>query len=362
MKVYGRWAGWGVGDIDPKVAELKAFMRAKFASYAGHLDGTDVFDQATEAVVRQMQSRYGLPVTGIIDYRTQVRMGFIKPVVPPARYPIQGVGHNTNAFLMGDPFHTFVQATDEGATEALRLYREIAGRDIVVLGYSMGGVTAQKFLTRLPVEFRGNVRALVTFGDPSMPASGSLLGDDPGEGISRLPQPEWVRDRYWSFSLDGDWYPRARGLLFLLYEVLTRMALTWEFATYLVSVFPRRAMQELMGVAASSDPLAGVLAGLGRAMSTGGPAVVGAPLDVGALFALLPTLVDLLFDAVRFVASGAHGRYGDPGFALWDGMTGVDRAVALIRERVPSATLFLFPGTWALWNQGFQFDVALRLQ
>ena len=351
----GNWIGWGLGDSGEKIVEIKAFMRKKFASYAGGLDDSPLFDQPLHDAVVEMQIRYGLVVTypGVLDYGTQVKMGFVRPVVPPARFPIQGIGHNTNAFLQPDPFHTFNQATDEGATEALRLFNLNPG-PIVALGYSMGGVTAQKFLSRLPVEHREQVKALVTFGDPSMPAEGSLLGDDPGEGISRSPQPMWIRDRYYSFSIDGDWYPRARGLLFLLYDVLTRAALTWDFAVYLFTEFPGRAMQELMGMVNSADPLAGVLAPLGE--------IAKKVTNVNDLFMLLPNLLFLLFDAIKFAATNAHGMYADPAHANWDGMTAVDKAAQIIRDTVPNATLFLFPGTWAQWNQGFQFDTAIRLQ
>lgn len=112
----------------------------------------------------------------------------------------------------------------------------MAGTDIWLVGYSMGGVSVCKCLRTLPQEWRQFVRDVTTFGDPSMPASGSLLGNEPGEGISKSPQPEWMWDRYWPYSIDGDWYPRARGLLFVLYEILTRAELTLEFAAYLPKV------------------------------------------------------------------------------------------------------------------------------
>jgi hypothetical protein len=121
-------------------------------------------------------------------------------------------------------------------------------------------------------------------------------------------------------------------------------------------------MQQLMGTAPSSDPLAGMLSGLGGAITSGPANSIGSLLNPLQIVALLPQLITLLVDAIQFAASGAHGLYGDPAHANWDGMTGVDKAVSLIREKVPTATLLLFPGSWAQWNQGFQFDVALRLQ
>ncbi|VEG16094.1 Uncharacterised protein [Mycolicibacterium phlei] len=90
-------------------------------------------------------------------------------------------------------------------------------------------------------------------------------------------------------------------------------------------------------------------------MTTGPTNVFGAALNPLQLFAVLPDLARLLFDAIKFVTTGAHGKYGDPAYALWDGMTAVDHAVATIRRVAPGGCiLFLFPGTWANWNQGFR--------
>lgn len=358
MQIDGKWVGLGPGDSDPKIAQIKAFMRVKFKSYAGHLNDSPVYDHDLFVAVVEMQKRYGLrqpdhPLSGVLDYITQHKMGFLAPVIPPDRFPIQGVGHNTTAFLQPDPFHTFNEATDEGAVEALRLFN-LNPSPTICIGYSMGGVTANKFLRLLPEDQRSQIKMLVTLGDPSMPAEGSLLGNDPGEGISRFPQPTWVRDRYYSYSLDGDWYPRARGLLFLLYDILTRAELTWEFATWLFTEFPSRAMQEIMGLTLSDDPLAGILAPLGD--------IARRVTGINELFMVLPNLLFLLFDAIKFAATNAHGMYADPQHANWDGLTAVDHAVRLIREKVPTARLFLFPGTWAMWDQGFPFDIAVRLQ
>lgn len=94
----GKWIGFGPGDDDPKVAELKGFMRRKYASYAGGLDDTTVYGDAMVAAVREMQARYGLPVTGVINYATQVRMGFITPPDPvrPIMFTVEG--HMSNMF------------------------------------------------------------------------------------------------------------------------------------------------------------------------------------------------------------------------------------------------------------------------
>lgn len=82
----GKWQGWGIGDVDPKVAAIQKFLAGKFASYAGHLVPTGTYDQATADVVAEMQRRYDLPVTGIFDWASQVKSGFYKPA--PAAPPI----------------------------------------------------------------------------------------------------------------------------------------------------------------------------------------------------------------------------------------------------------------------------------
>ncbi len=97
----GSWQGWGLGDVDPKVAEIQKFLAGKFASYAGDLVATGTYDQATADVVAEMQTRYGLPVTGVFDYASQVKSGFVKASAPaPAIRPlfVSVEGHLSNMF------------------------------------------------------------------------------------------------------------------------------------------------------------------------------------------------------------------------------------------------------------------------
>lgn len=378
----GKWIGYGPGDRGPEVTKIErrlALAYPKNSHAAEHgLVVDDRYTDATAASVRdlakfvnadpellQRMTGGGTPLRddGIANLAVRKAIGaYVEPVYQ-SKYPIQGVWADSRAFLNPPDAHSFEKATNDFRDEAMRLYRPMAGKPIIPIGYSMGGVSVKKFLDALPVEWRDFVEMVITFGDPAMPAEGSLNGNDPGEGISKKPQPLWVRDRYWSFSIDGDWYPRARGLLFLMYDLLTRAELTMDFAIYLFTQFPQRAFQELLGTKESSDPLAGVLSGLAGLMTSGPVGAIGAVLNPLQLFALLPNLIHLLFDAIKFIATNAHGKYGDPNYALWDGLTAVDKAVALIREYCPDgATLLLFPGTWDSWNHGFQFDVAAQLQ
>lgn len=380
----GKWIGYGPGDVSPEVPNierrlLRAYPKNSHAVEHGvvlddrYTDGTAA---AVQDITRFMNNdpvelerlrRMGIATPlrddGVANLAVRKAIGAYVDPVYRSKYPIQGVWADSRAFLNPPTAHSFNKATDQFRDEFMRLYRPMAGTNIWLIGYSMGGVSVQKCLTALPPEWRAFVLGITTFGDPSMPAEGSLLGNDPGEGISKLPQPQWVRNRYWSYSIDGDWYPRARGLLFLLYQVLTRAELTLDFAIYLFTKFPQQAFQELLGLAPSDDPLHGALSGLTGLMTTGPAGAIGQLLNPVQLLTVLPELVYLLFDAIKFIATNAHGKYGDPAYALWDGMTAVDHAAANIRRVAPQGcTLVLLPGTWSNWDQLFQYDVAAQLQ
>ena len=51
MQIAGVWVGWGLGDDNPKVADMKGFLRRKFPSYASGLDDSTLYDETTAAVV-----------------------------------------------------------------------------------------------------------------------------------------------------------------------------------------------------------------------------------------------------------------------------------------------------------------------
>lgn len=368
-----------IGDSGPEFARFTEFLNRKFASYS-HIpvDGKYGLDEAR--VIAQATRNYQLPIEATVltinlsGTQTRVegaiatdellhRMAWnvVPPPPPRHRFEIQGVGGDSSAFLNPPTAHSFEKATNGFAAEGNRLTGSLKP-PIVPIGYSMGGVSVCKYLKTLSPQQQSLIGAVITFGDPSMPAGGSLLGDMPGEGISKMPQPQWVWNRYYSFALPGDWYPQAKGLLFFLYQVLVKAELTMDFALYLFTQFPFQAMQQLMGLTPSSDPLAGVLGPLAGLMTTGPMGMVGALLGPAQILMMLPQLIELLFDAVNFMITNAHSMYGDPGHAAFDGMTGVDKAVSIVNELFPGgATTLLFPGTWSNWDQLFQFDVAIRL-
>ena len=86
----GAWVGLGVGDTDQTVADFKAFLKRKFTWVREHqppVDDSPVFDQNFADVVSELQSRYGLPVTGIVDYALKVKSGFLD-VTPELSGPV----------------------------------------------------------------------------------------------------------------------------------------------------------------------------------------------------------------------------------------------------------------------------------
>jgi hypothetical protein len=378
----GIWIGYGLGDSGGRIPNIQHRLLYAYPAHSNSIlhgviqSGT--YDLATQLSVMDFAHYCNATdgthfrTDGICDYALQVRLGaYVPPRLGP-KYPMQGVYYNSNAFLAPDPLHNYVQAITEAQREGVRLYSLEVGTPIIALGYSMGGDSVKMFMRGLPPEWRQYVKLAAAFGDPARPNPdvSTLLvpdvpgADGPGWGISRNAHDTWYQDRLLSFGIDHDWYPRCRTeVLALLYRILTRAALTLEFASYLFSVLPTLPGQILLGATPSDDPAAGALAGLAPQVISSGSQAVNGILNPLALFTLLPQLVELMIDAVQFAATNTHGMYGDPAHALWDGRTAVDYAVEQIRQRVPGgAKLYLFGGTWAMWNQGFQFDTAMGLQ
>lgn len=85
MRVGGQWVGLGLGDSSEEIRAIKAFMRAKFKSYAGDLADTPLYDDAMVRAVAEMQKRYnaagklatGTYTSGIINLETKYVMGYL---------------------------------------------------------------------------------------------------------------------------------------------------------------------------------------------------------------------------------------------------------------------------------------------
>lgn len=110
MRIGGLWIGWGLGDNskgDFTVQKAKAFMRIKFAKYAGHLADTNIFDQEMATAVFEMQHRYVLDGRlvegqfhwGVLDLETQYVMGFKRRPEAPLPIIFTVEGHMSNPFF-----------------------------------------------------------------------------------------------------------------------------------------------------------------------------------------------------------------------------------------------------------------------
>lgn len=359
MRVDGKYVGLGLGDVSPEVRKIKAFLRAKFRSYAGHLADTDIFDEQMVAVVQEMQRRYQIPVTGWISYSDKVRMGYLvegpKPppfvgyAVPgtwgqwhtgphamavnrfPERVQLQGVGYNTSAFINPDPTHSYVEAVREGTAELLRLSLPDPRRKFVS-GYSMGAEVVARFLAQWPVERRDEIVGVFTFGSPCRPPGPTKLGPDPGgAGISGFYTPEWARDREWSYTIDGDMYSEANSpLMNALYAILTRMEASMEFMVYLFQVLTSSLGPALLGLAGAFIPGFGALKGLLGLITDGDPDQTDGPPDLFAMMTNLAVIIPALIGALKFVFTGAHGKYWIN--REFEGLTAEDHAASVVRQ------------------------------
>lgn len=321
-----------------------------------------LFDAATDNALRVFQQSAGLPVNGVLDYATKVKLGVIvvAPKAPTKKFVQQGVGFNTDAFLMGNPSHSYNMAVAEEQAEFNRLAYPLVGVPKVLIGYSMGADANNKNLLNWPADRRDEIKCVIQFGDPARPPGPTLLGNDPGgQGISGVFAPEWVLDRYYSFTHSGDMYANATGLLPQLYSILTDLAMTTTFAMRLFSIFTNSiAGAGLLGLGGSSS-----LAGFGSLSSllpmlTGGsittnPATKTSEINLFAMITNIPAIVQTLVAALQFISTNAHYHYGDQPEQFWRGLTAVDCAAQIIQERVPEgAIVYTIPGTVSWWNDG----------
>jgi hypothetical protein len=136
-------------------------------------------------------------------------------------------------------------------------------------------------------------------------------------------------DRYYSFAINGDMYPAATGLLPQLYSILVRAEASAEFAMYLFQIFLTSAGGMLLGSIPGGDLLgAGSLSGLMGLITPGPTTQTTGPPNLFAMILNIPAIIQTLMTSLQFLITGAHGHYGDQ--PVFDGMTGVDKAVQLI--------------------------------
>lgn len=347
-----------------------AYSKASQAIELGVLE-TGIFDGPTDQSIRNIQGLKdrlypnGIPVTGKLDWATKKRIGILPTAAaaPTKRFVQQGVGFSTDAFLMGDPTHSYDNACDEGVAELNNLTRFSFGPKVII-GYSMGDDIVDQWLHQWPSDRRHEIEMVVGFGSPSRPPGPTLLGNNPpGAGISGLYTPDWARDRTYQFIQDGDMYACAVGVLPQLYDILTKAELSIDFAMFLFQMLSSSFGPILLGTIGSIIPGAGALAQLLPLISGGAGLLGGIVPGVGSattepapnLIAMITNIggiVQALMAALQFVSTNAHFRYHDQPQPFWRGLTAVDCAAQIITEKVDRATVYTVPGTVAHWNDG----------
>lgn len=360
----GKWVGYGLGDVLPLVSKIQRrllFAYPKYSRAIKHgVTESGVFDDATQRALIDLTSHMndtqnrGLRTDGVANWRVLVAIGAVTaaPTAPTKRFIQQGVGFDTSAFLMGNPTHSYVDAINEGSAELLRLALADP-RPKVVIGYSMGDDVANHAMLRWPAERRDEIKMFVGFGSPSRPAGATLLGNDPGgAGIAGVYTPNWLRDRAYHFTHDGDMYANAVGILPQLYQILIRLEASIEFAAYLFNVFVTSIGQQLLGTVTAQIPGAGALSGLLGLITPGKVEDTSGKVNLPAMLTNLPAIVQTIAAALKFVHTNAHYRYHDLPLPAWRGLTAVDCAAQIIIDNVRDAVVYTVPGTVDFWNSG----------
>lgn len=320
MKVDGKWVGLGLGDVDPEVSRVKTFLWRKF-SYAKALDDGPVYTPELAAVVQEAQRRYGLTPTGIWDYATKTKAGYLAYL--PARptlytvagtwaywdagfpadcargllstYTWQPVGYPASFGFINPPFPgapAYCDSVDQGVAETIRLINERPGR-FSLCGYSQGAEVVGRICAELVAgrlaHRRGDLLGVATFGDPARQPSDRTVGDGTGAGISRLVIPDAGTLNRLTAAVKGDMYAtipdgQVGDQMHAAYIALTRMG---------------------DGKIDGAAPLLAELLRLAKDPLTGGMAVVDAVIRAAQVSAhstygpLVPAIVDHLRAAAR---------------------------------------------------------------
>lgn len=348
--------GKGLGDsdvIDARYLEAQRQFKnnVHFDVARGRRQGPDVdpnstaFDWATKKQMGLLGST--TPAPGVKPYYALSWTGTwgawnngfgwdTMQLLDPERFDKQGLGYNTTAFLQGTTDHSYLDMLADGVAEGRR-FALPDRRKKILFGYSGGAGCVVEFLHQWPADRRDEIAMVHQFGDPNRPPGRTLLGNDPGgHGISEDFPPDWILDRYYSFTLPGDMYPNAAGLLPIFYDILVRLEATPEFVMWFFNLLVSQAGPlttigaQLLGV--NSGIGATAIQGFGQLASllpmlTGGqsqtPNLVAMLLNIPAIVVSLKKLLD-------FVTSQDHNMYNDPGHRVFDGLTAVEKAAQIV--------------------------------
>jgi len=400
----GKWIGYGPGDstqpadTGPQVSKIQhrllyAYPKNSKAIEVGVTE-SGVYSAQTASAIHNIQVfmnqpplNKGLRTDGIANYATQLAIGAVIPAPIPVhvkQFYQQGVAYPADGFLQPDPNESYVMSRTAGTAELLRLALP-DHRPKVVIGYSQGEDVTNNAMEQWPADRRGEIKLYVGFGSPCRPPGPTLLGNDPGgSGISQNFTPDWLRPIAYHFTQPGDMYANSVGLLPMLYDVLTHMNMSLDFAVYLFNFMMSVPGKLLTGETPSNQAGAGVLSGLLPVMTGAAGGVIGGTgggilgnigggilgnilgggvgpqqqtglLNPTQIFALLPEIVQTLVAALQFVFTQAHTHYHDTPQPYWRGLTAVDCAAQIIEENVhesETVVVYTVPGTWAAWNDG----------
>lgn len=193
MDVNGVWVGWGLGDNsghDFTVRDAKSYMRRMYASYCSDLADTNLFDQAMQDHVEQMQQRlaaggqltWGQFILGVLDITTQYAMGFKHKPLPvfitveghmsnmwagpvadtATQLMAEGICvHQPTGYKNGDiPFNN-----KDGVSELQENFALRSGTGNVYLGaYSQGVIVLHDWLAQYGVSSR--IKGILMYGNP----------------------------------------------------------------------------------------------------------------------------------------------------------------------------------------------------
>ena len=253
-----KWAGYGLGDTGPEVAAIRSKLAFKY-QWARDLGvgAGDTYDTTTAKAISEFQRRTNLPVTGVANLATRIRLGTYPPP-PPPRHAIlcfRGTGGvigldyvdrladacgrrveriDVAPELMPSmgmaPVGAAADITALSGNESVDYMVNWAvtwklnnpKRTLLVAGYSLGAIAATKFyLEFLPggrlAQFRDQFVAAATFGNPARSFGRTFyLGPIPaGEGISDIRIPEGARNdigwRWADLVAPGDLYSNVTG-------------------------------------------------------------------------------------------------------------------------------------------------------